>query len=207
MRKLDRASVPAPACLASYKHGKHNWDSLTSDDKGQIRKQLEQLQGKRCAYCEGNLDSLGQHIEHFRKKSSFPKLTFSWSNLYWSCDQKDSCGYFKDNGAGKYKVEELLKPCVDDPDEFFRFRANGCIDIRDDLSAEDKRRAAETLRVFALGAQSGRLRKKRQQLLRQYAKLADKLPAQQRQEYLRYELSRTATLPFSTAIRHVLTQP
>ena len=83
----------------------------------------------------GHLDALGQHIEHFRRKKHFPELTFTWANLYWSCDQTDSCGHYKDHGAGAYNVNDLVELCIDDPDEFFRFRADGTISIRPGLSA------------------------------------------------------------------------
>ena len=89
MQKLDRAICLAPACLGGYAHGVHTWDNVSSVHKGEIRAQLEAMQGRRCAYCEGDIDSLGQHIEHFRRKSLHPELTFVWGNLFWSCDQTD----------------------------------------------------------------------------------------------------------------------
>src|SRR4051812_18958917 len=125
MRWLDRNAVPAPACLATYQHGLHTWDDVTPLDKSHIRAALEQMQGRRCAYCEGSLDALGRHVEHFRRKHAahFPHLTFVWTNLYWSCDQADSCGRFKDHGAGAYDPDDLIDPCVEDPDRLFRFRS------------------------------------------------------------------------------------
>ena len=78
MRKLDRTVVAAPACLVAYSHPAQPWDAVTATDKEQVRLQLELLQGRRCAYCEGDIDTLGQHIEHFRRKAQFPQLTFDW---------------------------------------------------------------------------------------------------------------------------------
>jgi len=107
MRRLDRAAVPSPPCLANYLPGRDKWDDVNNEDRIQIRVRLEQMQGRRCAYCEGALDALGQHIEHFRRKHHFQALTFEWSNLYWSCDQKDSCGHYKDHGAGRMTLGTL----------------------------------------------------------------------------------------------------
>jgi len=78
---LDRASHQAPNCLGSYKHGQHKWNDVTSEHKEQIRARLEEMQGRRCAYCEGSVDALGQHVEHFRRKHHYPALTFVWGNL------------------------------------------------------------------------------------------------------------------------------
>jgi hypothetical protein len=54
-------------------------------------------------------------------------------SLYWSCDQKDSCGHYKDCCAGAYNVNDLIDPCVDNPDAFFRFRTEGTINVRSGL--------------------------------------------------------------------------
>jgi uncharacterized protein (TIGR02646 family) len=211
MRRLDRTICTVPQCLGHYQHGQHTWDDVPSADKAQIRAQLEVMQGRRCAYCEGSLDALGQHIEHFRRKSANPALTFDWSNLYWSCDQNDSCGHYKDRGAGPYNVADLIEPCVDDPDRFFVFRADGTINIRSGLMPNDIWRAEETLRVFSLNPHWGRLRNMRQAAVSGYVLLANEaseagFSLNEVQAYFANELAIAASLPFYTAIRHVLTE-
>jgi uncharacterized protein (TIGR02646 family) len=198
--------------LANYHHGQHNWDDLRAPDRDEIRQRLEEMQGRRCAYCEGSLDVLGQHIEHFRRKHAghFPQLTFVWTNLYWSCDQQDSCGHYKDHGAGAYDVNDLIDPCLEDPDAFFRFRADGTISVRSGLSATDQHRAHETLRVFNLHPQWGRLRNMRKAILAEYVFMIDDaigFTTDELQQLFENELAAAESLPFSTAIRHVLTEP
>jgi uncharacterized protein (TIGR02646 family) len=213
MHKLDRSICLAPACLGGYCHGVHTWDTVSSAHKAEIRTQLETMQGRRCAYCEGSLDTLGRHIEHFRRKGdpAHRHLTFDWSNLFWSCDQRDSCGHFKDHGAGSYDVDNLINPCCDDPDDFFIFQADGTISIRDTISEADRRRASETLRVFSLDAKWGRLRAMRKAAVSGYVGDADAafnegwLPDDIR-AYFAEELEYACNLPFCTAIRHVLTE-
>lgn len=211
MRKLDRSTCPAPPCLGGYHHGTHTWGNVDPDDKAEIRTHLESMQDRRCAYCEGDIDSLGQHIEHFRRKSRYPAFTFEWDNLFWSCNQTDSCGHFKDHGAGPYIVDDLVNPCCDDPDAFFIFRADGTISIRDGISALDRHRASETLRVFSLDADWGRLRAMRKIAVSGYVTDADTAfsegwPPDDIREYFAEELDYSRHLPFSTAIRHVLTE-
>ena len=211
MRRLDRTICPAPACLGGYTHGVHTWDDVSSAHKGEIRTQLESMQGRRCAYCEGSIDNLGPHIEHFRRKKLHPALTFNWSNLFWSCDQTDSCGHFKDRGAGAYDVADLIDPCLDDPDAFFVFRSDGTIGIRHGLSAQDEHRAKETLRVFSLDADWGRLRAMRKAAVSGYVSDADEafnsgLSIAEIHEYFADALEYAKSLPFYTAIRHVLTE-
>lgn len=213
MRKLDRAARPAPPCLGHYDHGAHSWKDVAPDHKAEIKAHLETMQGRRCAYCEGDIDVLGQHIEHFRCKGdpSYRHLTFDWSNLFWSCDQKHSCGRFKDNGAGQYNVADLIEPCCDDPDAFFIFQADGTISVRRGLSAQDERRARETLRVFRLDADWGRLRAMRKAAVFGYVNDADEavnagLSPDDIREYFADVLECAKSLPFYTAIRHVLTE-
>jgi uncharacterized protein (TIGR02646 family) len=210
MHKLDRSRAPAPACLATYTHPRHTWKDVTTASKAEIHVQLELIQGRRCAYCEGPLDSLGYHIEHFRRKRQHPTLTFTWSNLYWSCDQTDSCGHYKDNGAGAYNIADLIDPCVDDPDHFFRFRSDGTIVLRSGLSAAEQHRANETLRVFNLNPLHGRLRYMRQAALGRYIDLVDEdleFSIEELHDLFNQELVEAVADPFYTAIRHVLTEP
>jgi uncharacterized protein (TIGR02646 family) len=210
MHRLDRNSVATPACLANYQYPAQNWDDVSTADKNEIRAQLELMQGRRCAYCEGPLDGLGQHIEHFRRKGHFPQYTFAWPNLYWSCDQPDSCGHYKDRKAGAYSVNDLIEPCVDDPDQFFLFRTDGTISIRSGLSAALEHRAEETLRIFNLNPRWGRLRNMRKAALSTYVSLANgevEFSANELQEFFADELAQAVTQPFFTAIRHVLTEP
>lgn len=209
MRKLDRTAVAVPPCLTQYRHGAQNWGDVVGEHKQQIRRHLEQMQGRRCAYCEASLDVFGQHIEHFRNKDEFPKLTFAWNNLYWSCDQNDSCGHYKEHGAGTYEIDLIIDPCIDDPDRFFRFRSNGTIDILSELSSQDEERASKTLKVFNLDPTAGRLRWERQKAVAYYAAMVDGcsgFSADELQDFLEAELADAAQKPFFTAIRHVLTK-
>ncbi|WP_082559273.1 retron system putative HNH endonuclease [Methylobacterium sp. Leaf94] len=211
MRKLDRATCPAPACLGTYTHGAHTWGDVSSDHKREIRAQLIAMQGHCCAYCEGDVVSLGQHIEHFRRKSLHPALSFDWKNLFSSCDQRSSCGHFKDRGAEAYDISDLINPCDEDPDTFFIFRADGTISIRKGLSLLDQRRAAETLRVFSLDAKWGRLRAMRKAAVSGYLDDADAAfnegwSLDEIRAFFQMELEIAQDLPFCTAIRHVLTE-
>jgi uncharacterized protein (TIGR02646 family) len=209
MRKLDRTSASAPVCLSCYQHGKHNWGDVQPAHKDLIRESLEEMQGRRCAYCEGPVDALGQHIEHFRTKHTFPSLTFDWKNLYWSCDQADSCGRHKDHDSGPYDPNDLIDPCREDPDRFFRFRSDGTIQVRTDITDNEQHRARETLRVFNLNPTHGRLRQMRKRALEAYrAQDPDILEALEtfesadREVIIAGELARTSSDPFSAVIRH-----
>jgi len=211
MHKLDRASRPAPTCLASYRHGTNTWRDVSAADKAAIRGRLQDMQGPRCAYCEASVDDVGYHIEHFRRKRDYPALTFDWSNLLLCCGKDDCCGHYKDRGGSPYDPDDLIDPTNDDPDHFFWFRESGVIDVNGGCSAEQANRAKETLRVLHLNHQHGRLRQMRARQLQWYKNMDPdvfeelmRLPEPDRREYVQSELFETAAQPFCTIIRHFL---
>lgn len=210
MHKLQRGA--APVCLIRYQHGRDNWSAVTRDDKLEIWRELEVMQGVRCAYCESEIGDGNRHIEHFRQKGRDATVTFLWSNVFGSCNSEDSCGKHKDN-CGAYNPGDLLKPDVDDADDYFIFVSDGSIAPRADLDAARKQRAEETLRIFNLAAQHGALRQRRRvavlghlQTVEDISELAELDPNNetQWQQWLELELQATAHLPFATAIRHAL---
>lgn len=174
VRKLDRTSVPMPACLnnppAQYSYGR-----LRGAEKEQIRNALHAVQGVRCAYCERRTgtEAGDGHIEHFRCQADHPELDLSWNNLFWSCNDESSCGKFKDGCVrdgghrARFNPADLIDPSVDDPDLFLLFVTDGTVQVRAELSDADVRRAQETLRVFNL-TESAYLRKAREDAVRTY---------------------------------------
>ena len=212
MHQLDRSHVPSPACLGRYRHGRDTWNNLSDDDRQEIRAALEVMQGRRCAYCECSLDTHhDQHIEHFRQRGRYPQGTFDWHNLFWSCERDNSCGKHKD-GCGLYNHDDLIKPDVEDPEQFFLFVSNGSIVLRASLTAAQQHRAKETLRILNLDAQRGPLRYMREREASGYINTANEIqewasiyPPQVWMPFLEQEIERIRGLPFCTTIKHVLT--
>ncbi len=211
MHYLDRSQVAAPTCLSRYQHGRDAWEALarTKADYGQVTDALDALQGGRCAYCEGLLGHA--HVDHFEQRSENVRRTFDWGNLFRSCLRDDSCGRYKDRQT--YACTDLIKPDVDDPEDFFRFQSDGSIATTESLSARDAHRARTTLRVLSLDAVHGPLRQSRQAHVQGYVQtgleildLAQQLGADAR-VLIEAEVAQTRHLPYATAIKHVLTPP
>lgn len=211
MKRLDRDRVEAPECLKHYRSGEHTWNTVSSAHKKEIWSKLIELQGTLCAYCEGDLMNLGHHIEHLWSRGHHPEQIFSWDNLYGSCNREDSCGIYKDRAARPYNTSDLIAPAAEDPDRFFRFRTDGTIDLRPGLSDQEVHRAQETLRVFNLDPNHGRLRGERRRTWRQYASQEPDLlealegfSAAERAQWILEELTTAADQAFATVIRHFL---
>ena len=207
MRKLERG--PAPACLSRYRHGAHNWSDLSADDRKELWQSLDDMQGQRCAYCEGALRADKRHIEHFRQKGRDPKVTFLWSNLFGSCNRFENCGKYKDE-LPPYNPADLIKPDDEDPEHFFVFVSDGSVAVRAGLTAAETRRANETIRIFNL---NGVLRAKRRSAIASYVDqglevmqmvASGELTRDECKKLYENELAAIESRPFSTAIRHAM---
>ena len=206
MHKLDRTAVAAPVCLANFNHPTHNWNDV-GGYKREIRASLFQMQGPRCAYCEGAVYS-DAHVEHFRRKRHFRHLTFDWSNLFLSCDVREHCGHYKDRprGAG-YNPDDIVKPDEEDPDDYFYFHSSGTVRPRSGLDVVKQRRASETIRVFNLDCSF--LQAERRRAIKQYDRRNPEFletlmgfDEQDRQQFIDEEIEATKNDYHWTVIRH-----
>jgi len=211
MHKLFRKRYPFT--LDSHDYRKNNWSEYIriQVNKEDIWDSIFDMQGLRCAYCECEMQTYFKaHVEHFVKRDADARLTFDWNNLFGSCRRSDGCGIYKDNQ--KYKIKDILKFDVDDPDFYFNFLRDGSITVKAGLSARDEFRASETLRIFNLDAQHGPLRQQRVTAIKNQSPFineidnyllangVDDLLKDLIQEYL----SNVEGLPFETALRHVV---
>jgi uncharacterized protein (TIGR02646 family) len=225
MRKLVRGAMPL--VLANKLRQKRQtpllgWGDVTPQEKAEIWIALEQMQGGCCAYCERRLEGgKKQHIEHFLKQAGHDERVFDWHNLFGSCVDLGSCGKHKDERAKNWAGDDLIKPDVDEPDEFLQFFSDGSVRERQGLTAQRQHRARETLRVFNLDQHSA-LREMRKNAVSGWLSSLEVVRAewwrlleqgQCTEEYalacvaeaVQELLAKTADLPFATAIRHTLT--
>ncbi len=150
MQFIDRSSVAAPPCLERYQRPQ-GWGDVEGACRSSIVAALEGMQGERCAYCQSSLEGDGRtHIEHFRQRSGWPQYTFSWDNMFRSCRIEGRCGVEKDKIDPPARMNLVVKPDVDDPLMFLRFRRTGEVEPQPGLPPHNDARAKETIRVFVL---------------------------------------------------------
>jgi uncharacterized protein (TIGR02646 family) len=87
-----------------------------------IRKALVAIFNGKCAYCESKILHVDfGHIEHFKPKSKYKNLTFTWENLLLACGVCNGAG----NKGSKFPQEDEggppVNPCEDTPGEHLRF--------------------------------------------------------------------------------------
>ena len=220
MHKLDRNNIEAPQCLSEFDYSTQNWDDFGGECKKQLRAVLVQMQGipgvtteeaseygVRCAYCEDAIHHAG-HIEHFRRKNQqhFPELTFEWSNLFLACGSNDHCGHYKDRSrAEAYNPDNLIKPDIEDPEDYLYFHSSGEIRSRADIDTNKEIKANETIRVF--GLDKGALPSNRARAVQPYKKVLEEIADWEPElitEYIQEEIEKTQWQAFSTTIKHFL---
>jgi uncharacterized protein (TIGR02646 family) len=205
MRPLKRPA--GPTCLNAYKGGRDPWP-VAQPCYEAVMQSLTAMQGRMCAYCERIVDA--QHVEHFAARHSHPHLTFAWTNLFASCNSRDSCGTHKD-GAGKpYNLQDLIDPANEDPDAFLFFQDDGSVAPRPGLSPASRHRAEETIRVFNL--RSPALVERRAQVVRDFLnadpgliETLETFAEAERRALLQDYLELVADGPHPTPLRHLLT--
>ena len=211
MHQLQRDPTQ-PKGLSNYQHGRDTWSNTcpNQEERQAIWDKLNAMQGKRCAYCEADISGDSKHIEHFRQRSRYPQGTFAWDNLFGSCNRQNSCGKHKDEKAAPYNDADLVKPDIEDPESLLVFDPNGGVSPRKGLSPQATQRASETIRVFNLDGVLKAIRRSELagyvQTAEQFAEMAQHFSEAEWSTLLQEEIDNTTHLPFSTAIKHVLTR-
>ncbi|MBM7344698.1 retron Ec78 anti-phage system effector HNH endonuclease PtuB [Pantoea coffeiphila] len=206
MKLLNRTA--GPEHLRQFRGGRDRWRAV---DKELIWRYLLEMQGEFCAYCECSLNR--KHIEHFRSRDEFTALTFEWGNLFGSCGDTKAggwqrCGIYKDNGAGQYHPDHLIKPDDDNPDDYLLFLTSGQVVPAKGIDEIKLLKAQETIRVFNLNGDSALLGRRKKALsfimeeVKELYDAYDELGEEQWREFLDDEVNASKNKEFSTALKH-----
>lgn len=158
------------------------YDSRYKQDD--VKAALEKIYHNKCAYCEKNVGDSFYHIEHYRPKSSYYWLAYSWDNLLLCCDK---CNVYKRRKfeiagekacfddkvleiihelADRYNATErpmMVHPEIEEVGSLLEFRRSGMIESRDE-------RVRYTIGVCRIDRKSANERRKKilDDLLKRY---------------------------------------
>lgn len=115
-----------------------------------IKKQLKQIHNGKCAYCEQRIEQF--NVEHYRPKTKYYWLAFSWDNLLLACPRCNQCKKdsfplkgtqstnppsITNDEANKHQFNALsltlneteqpilVNPTLENPEDFISFSLNG----------------------------------------------------------------------------------
>jgi uncharacterized protein (TIGR02646 family) len=157
MKRIVKSAAPAPLSVAKQRGW--NWDEFTQQDHQgylQCRQQASAEQGLLCAYTELPLYGKGitVHLDHYKKKSIYPNLTFEWNNIVCAVRDSRFGANHKDrmvNGANAETVyTSILNPMKDDAQSYFYYDIEGVMHPKLGLNAEQQALAQESIRYFNL---------------------------------------------------------
>lgn len=106
-------------------------------------------------YTEAPLHMDDSHIDHFYKRSLFRDKVHSWENLVVDTIDETYGAKYKDKLV-KIAPDNLkvINPVTENPNWFFRYKVNGHIVSKDNLSEAERIRADYTIKVFNLNEAS-----------------------------------------------------
>lgn len=149
----------APGCLAAAKDKGWNWEEFYHNDHNGHTQCMDQAgadQGGVCGYTELPLGSKGvkKHLDHYRKKAIYPKLTFDWNNLVCAVKDRRFGADYKDDLIDGNNAEAtyacILNPVADEAQDYFYCDTDGKMIAGGGLDETNGRKAVETIRVFNL---------------------------------------------------------
>ena len=170
-------------CLINAEKRGWSWDDfLKNDPEGYkaCRQQADEEQHGMCCYTEIP-QAYGKykfHLDHFKKKGIYPQLRFNWENLFAAVKDKRFGADSKDkyiNGDNEKDVySSILSPLTENLQGYFHYATNGMVEPSTGLSADDEKRAKNTIDVFHLN--QSELVSRRRTIIKQIEEYKD-LPA------------------------------
>ncbi len=166
MRKIDKGNPIASFITYCATNKGSNWDDFHQNAKAcyqdcRLQILLEE-QNCLCGYTEICITEIANaHLDHFRKKSIFPELTFEWSNLVAATLDSDFGANYKDS-TYRIKKEEypnIFNPVVDNVHSYFYYNQRGEIEPRPVLTDDLKTKVNTTIAVFNLNHKSLKTRR------------------------------------------------
>ena len=156
MKHIDKIIEPKGLKYARDYH--LTWDEFhnqCSDMYIACREQAYSEQKGECAYT--GLPLTGNviiHLDHFKKKSIYPRLTFEWSNLFAAVKDNHFGADYKDNqingrNAAHY-YQLLINPALESPEAYFWYSNDGMVHPKDGLTQTDVEKANTTILLLNL---------------------------------------------------------
>ena len=171
MRKINKGN-PIPGFNGNnFNNSCNNWSDFHRDHQDIFEESrfaiLADEQNYFCGYTEIYIKELiGCHIDHYKKRSMFPELTFDWNNLIVAKNGGDFGANYKDNKSGIQvnDYDNIFNPVIDNVENYFDYTFWGEITPKPEISGSEKEKVNKTIEIFNLNHNS--LKDRRKNLIR-----------------------------------------
>ena len=178
MRKINKLTPIQIFSDFVNKQKPKNWDDFHKYGQKIYEDTREQIliteQDCLCGYTELPINDVrNTHIDHYKKKSIFPLLTFDWNNFIVATMNNEFGANYKDSNYKIKKEEyaEILNPVIDEIQQYFEYMTWGEVKPKHTLSEEDFLKADKTIIVFNLNHNS--LKRRRRNLIKMASSYKD----------------------------------
>lgn len=179
MRKIDKGTPVAGFNGNNFNNSCTTWSEFHKEHKEMYEKSrcviLTDEQKQLCGYTEIYIDDLKDcHIDHYKKRSLFPELTFEWNNLIAATNDSEFGAKYKDNKSGiqSNDYDNIFNPVTDNVENYFNYTAWGEVTPKTAISEMNNRKAKKTIEAFNLNHTSLKdRRKKLTNLIRSYREI------------------------------------
>ena len=157
MRKNNKSTTITSFQDRIKKHKTKNWNELHEKHKDVLQDTRFSIcvdeQDGLCGYTELPIDDIeDSHIDHYRKKSIFPLLTFDWNNFIVSVRDNNFGANYKDNNYCNCEKDycQILNPIEDSCESYFEYTNTGEIEPKKGIEQSIQEKARKTIEVFNL---------------------------------------------------------
>lgn len=161
MRKINKQTPILGFNGSKFGNNCSNWDDFHKNHHNvyeQTRLQvLISEQDSIDGYTEIYINELKDcHIDHFKKKSIYPQLTFDWNNLIVATKDSEFGANYKDNQSGinTSTYSMIFNPVTDNVENYFHYNQWGEIEPKQGIAEADEVKAIKTIEVFNLNHKS-----------------------------------------------------
>lgn len=131
-------------------HSVASWDDVDSESRSLWREYILDVEQRGLgAYTEAPCVKDTSHIDHFKKRSDFPQLTFCWSNMFVDETNEKYGARFKDRKS-RLDYSLLISPATANVERFFEYYEDGSIAPNRHLDQNSTERARYTIDTFNL---------------------------------------------------------
>ena len=167
MRKINKGN-PIPGFNGNnFNNSCNNWSDFHRDHKDIFEESrsviLTDEQNQLCGYTEIYINELIYcHIDHYKKRSMFPELTFDWNNLIVATYDDHFGARYKDNKSGIQinDYNNIFNPVINNVENYFYYTTWGEIVPKYGISDSEKDKVKKTIKVFNLNHNSLQDRRK-----------------------------------------------
>ncbi|MDR0962606.1 MAG: TIGR02646 family protein [Mediterranea sp.] len=144
MKQINKGETPAFFSDFVKKNKPRDWEDI-APIRPKLRQHILAEQNGCCAYTEVRIVNDNCHIDHYRTRNLFSKLTFDYCNLMVATNAEGYGAKYKDKYIAKGDYDDLINPVEENPSDYLEFTYTGIVNAKNKC-----RKGEKTIELFNL---------------------------------------------------------